>query len=141
MSIATAKASLDNGITRAWLCECASAIYQRILYPQPELEATEDPAMLGPVEEAIRLEVSSGEARIERTLPELVTLFRNSYLDRNGEEIVEDAVIPPRELGAWKGVARFLAYAVQSEGDHDAAEWIDRIVTREQQEIANAEHD
>lgn len=128
-----------NGIGYDWLRDQCCLIRNKILDPNYHPEEEDDRGMAAVVVDAIRLDGLGAEAKQEFKLDEGAMRFRNIHRHIWGAPAEEDlAAIPPKELSAWRGVARWLVFACQCEDEQDAASWIDQVIERQQRENADA---
>lgn len=129
--------SLESGVTKGWLTECAIAVYAKALNPAETRELdTEiaDPGMRVCVDYVVDLELQSEDQAIQLTVSDLAKTLRKLYRDTHQ---LPEREPEGREHVAWEHTARFLAAAAECDDTSEAAAALEIVMHKLQEETAD----
>lgn len=142
MSIATQSNTLDNNLDLRTLAILAESVFLKIMDVNAEQPEDPDPGFALVAQDVIAIDASTEMAAVSMTGTELGKRLRGVYRQSFNIDDDEDALIEPRELAAWKGVAHLLCYACQWSADDDKAASVDSaaemIISQVQQELEDS---
>lgn len=139
--IETARQSLENGIREDWLADTAAQIHARIVLNDIDRATLNDPGWKRVAAMACDHYFESAAAVVQRPIRVLAESYLRAWCDEHGID-AETTIKKESPAGgpmviAFAWVARWLAFAVQTESQNEAAEACDLVVSRGQQEIVD----